>query len=75
MPVDGRVFPWMAPFFGLAFPLAAFFLVPPALILPWFDGLDKAKNFTLGYVCVARKPLPVVSGLGSRRADPSFDDK
>lgn len=41
---------------GLAFPIAAFFLVPPALILPWFDGLDEAKNFTLGYVCVARKP-------------------
>lgn len=41
---------------GLAFPFAALFLVPPALILPWFDGLDQAKNFTLGYVCVARKP-------------------
>ena len=41
---------------GLAFPFAALFLVPPALVLPWLDGLDKAKNFTLGYVCVARKP-------------------
>ncbi len=41
---------------GLAFPIAALFLVPPALILPWFDGLDRAKNFTLGYVCVASKP-------------------
>lgn len=41
---------------GLAFPLAALFLVPPALILPWLDGLDRAKNFTLGYVCIARKP-------------------
>lgn len=41
---------------GLAFPVAALFLLPPALILPWFDGLDEQKNFTLGYVCVARKP-------------------
>ena len=41
---------------GLAFPFAALFLVPPALILPWFDGLDEPKNFTLGYICVARKP-------------------
>ena len=41
---------------GLAFPIAALLLVPPALVLPWLDGLDKAKNFTLGYVCVARKP-------------------
>ena len=41
---------------GIAFPLAALFLVPPALVLPWLDGLDKEKNFTLGYVCVARKP-------------------
>ncbi len=41
---------------GWAFPLAALFLGPPALILPWFDSLDRDKNFTLGYVCVARKP-------------------
>lgn len=41
---------------GPAFPFAALLLVPPALVLPWFDGLDKAKDFTLGYVCVARKP-------------------
>ena len=41
---------------GLLFPVAALFLVPPALVLPWFDGLDVEKNFTLGYVCVARKP-------------------
>jgi len=40
---------------GLALPFAAIFLVPPALILPWFDALDKDQNFTLGYVCVARK--------------------
>ncbi|MBY0502384.1 MAG: class I SAM-dependent methyltransferase [Bryobacteraceae bacterium] len=42
---------------GLAFPLAAVLLAPMALILPWFDGLDVEKNFTLGYICVARRPV------------------
>jgi SAM-dependent methyltransferase len=36
--------------------VAALFLVPPALVLPLFEPLDKRKNFTLGYVCSARKP-------------------
>lgn len=40
---------------GLLFPIAALFLVPPALILPFFDSLDRERNFTLGYICVARK--------------------
>ena len=35
--------------------LAAIFLVPPALILPLFDPLDQRRNFTLGYICTARK--------------------
>ncbi|MEX2262550.1 MAG: class I SAM-dependent methyltransferase [Bryobacteraceae bacterium] len=35
---------------------AAFFLVPPALVLPWLDFLDRDRNFTLGYICTARKP-------------------
>lgn len=35
--------------------LAAVFLVPPALLLPIFDPLDKDRNFTLGYICIARK--------------------
>lgn len=35
--------------------LAALFLAPPALVLPWFDALDRERNFTLGYICVARK--------------------
>jgi len=35
-------------------PIAALFLVPPALIFPLFDPLDRARNFTLGYVCIAR---------------------
>lgn len=36
-------------------PLAALVFVPAGLALPWFDGLDRQKLFTLGYVCVARK--------------------
>jgi SAM-dependent methyltransferase len=34
---------------------AAIVLVPPALVLPWLDCLDREKNFTVGYVCIARK--------------------
>jgi SAM-dependent methyltransferase len=34
---------------------AAIVLAPPAVILPWLDGLDREKNFTLGYICRARK--------------------
>ena len=39
----------------LLFVPAALLLVPPALILPLFDRLDRDRNFTLGYVCTARK--------------------
>jgi SAM-dependent methyltransferase len=41
---------------GPFFLLAALVFGPPALILPWFDGLDRRRNFTLGYICTARKP-------------------
>ncbi len=34
---------------------AAILLVPPALLLPLLDGLDRDRNFTLGYLCMARK--------------------
>jgi hypothetical protein len=34
---------------------AAILLVPPALILPLLDALDRNRNFTLGYLCMARK--------------------
>jgi SAM-dependent methyltransferase len=34
---------------------AALVLAPPALILPLFDHLDDRRNFTLGYICTARK--------------------
>jgi SAM-dependent methyltransferase len=35
---------------------AALFLVPPALALPLLDFLDRERNFTLGYICTARRP-------------------
>ena len=36
--------------------VAAIFLVPPALVLPLFEPLDRKRSFTLGYICSARKP-------------------
>jgi SAM-dependent methyltransferase len=39
----------------LFFVPAAILLVPPALILPLLDPLDRERNFTLGYVCTARR--------------------
>jgi SAM-dependent methyltransferase len=39
----------------LLFLPAAMLLVPPALILPLLDPLDPDRNFTLGYLCTARK--------------------
>jgi SAM-dependent methyltransferase len=36
--------------------VAAVFLVPPAVVLPLFEPLDRRRNFTLGYICTARKP-------------------
>jgi SAM-dependent methyltransferase len=43
----GRRWFWFLP--------AAVLLVPPALILPYLDFLDRERNFTLGYICTARK--------------------
>lgn len=43
----GRRWIWFFP--------AAFLLVPPALILPCLDFLDRDRNFTLGYICTAKK--------------------
>jgi SAM-dependent methyltransferase len=34
---------------------AAALLIPPSLILPFLDTLDREKNFTLGYLCIAQK--------------------
>jgi len=42
-------------FRGPWFLVAAIFLSPLALVLPWFDSLDRERNFTLGYICFARK--------------------
>jgi SAM-dependent methyltransferase len=39
----------------LGFVPSAMLLVPPALILPFFDFLDRDCNFTLGYISTARK--------------------
>ena len=39
----------------LGFLPAAAFLVPPALVLPFLDFLDRERNFTLGYICTATK--------------------
>jgi SAM-dependent methyltransferase len=35
--------------------LAALLFAPPALLLPLLDPLDRRRNFTLGYICSARK--------------------
>jgi SAM-dependent methyltransferase len=44
----------------LGFIPAAILVIPPALILPVLDSLDRERNFTLGHICSARKrqPLP-----------------
>jgi SAM-dependent methyltransferase len=39
----------------LGFIPAALLLVPPALLIPCLDFLDRDRNFTLGYICTARK--------------------
>jgi SAM-dependent methyltransferase len=37
--------------------IGAFFFVPPALLLPLLEPLDQRQNFTLGYICSARKSV------------------
>ncbi len=39
----------------LLFPLAALVAGPSGLLLPWLDFLDRGKETTLGYICVARR--------------------
>jgi SAM-dependent methyltransferase len=39
----------------LGFIPAAILVIPPALILPFLDFLDRDRNFTLGYIGTARK--------------------
>jgi len=38
-----------------AFPFVAAVAVPCAAALPWLDFLDREKNFTLAYLCLAEK--------------------
>lgn len=40
---------------GPLFFVGAIFFVPPALLLPMLEPLDRRRNFTLGYICSARK--------------------
>jgi SAM-dependent methyltransferase len=40
--------PWLIP-------VAALLLAPPALVLPALEFLDRRRDFTLGYICTARK--------------------
>lgn len=40
---------------GPFFVLAALLVAPVALVLPAFDGLDRRRDFTLGYICEARR--------------------
>ncbi len=39
----------------LGFIPAAVLLVPPALAIPYLDFLDRDRDFTLGYICTAKK--------------------
>ncbi|HVT94271.1 MAG TPA: class I SAM-dependent methyltransferase [Bryobacteraceae bacterium] len=50
-----RLFNGLQFFPGLLAIPAALLLVPPALLLPVFDGMDREKNFTLGYICFAAR--------------------
>jgi len=45
-----QFFPWPL------FPLAALVAAPAALALPWLEFLDRRRDFTLGYICTARRP-------------------
>lgn len=40
---------------GASIFLGALFFVPAALVLPLLEPLDRRRNFTLGYICSARK--------------------
>jgi hypothetical protein len=41
---------------GPFFVLAALVAAPLALVLPLLDRLDRQRDFTLGYICIAVKP-------------------
>ena len=54
--ISRRLFNALQFFPGPLMLIAAVFFVPPALVLPLLDPLDKERSFTLGYICSARKP-------------------
>jgi SAM-dependent methyltransferase len=49
-----RMFNALQFFPGPLIVIAAVFFVPPALVLPLFDPLDRTKSFTPGFICRAR---------------------
>jgi SAM-dependent methyltransferase len=40
---------------GWLMPFAAVLVVPVALIVGWMDGLDSQQDYTLGYICLAKR--------------------
>jgi SAM-dependent methyltransferase len=52
--LNGLQFFMRGPRWILFIPAAAV-LIPLALLAPWFEPLDTERNFTLGYICTARK--------------------
>jgi SAM-dependent methyltransferase len=53
-----RLFNALQFFPGPAMVVAAVLLVPLALLLPALDGLDVKQNFTMGFICRARRQSP-----------------
>ena len=51
--ISRRLFNALQFFPGPLLLVAAIFLVPPALVLPLFDGLDRQRAFTPGFICTA----------------------
>ena len=51
----------------LLFPPVAAVCGVLGVLLPMFDFLDPTRNTTLGYVCTARKPGPVVTSMEPNR--------
>ncbi len=51
--ISRRLFNALQFFPGPLILAAAIFLVPPALVLPLFDSLDRQRAFTPGFVCTA----------------------
>jgi SAM-dependent methyltransferase len=51
-----RMFSALQFFPGVSIFVGAILFVPPALVLPLLEPLDRRQNFTLGYICSARKP-------------------